>query len=144
MIKAELVFLIVTASALRAAHQQTTAKYNAINYLSELEQRQNKFKADILSIRAQIDQMNKTLNSSTLTPNQQLTTLSEGMADERDTLYNIETYLNMPFEIEPCTCQLNLTADQRDKLQQQIDTVKQSLTNLSNQVDFCPECPQIK
>jgi hypothetical protein len=72
-----------------------------------------------------------------------LTALSEGMADERDTLYNIETYLNLPFEIEPCKT-VNLTAEQRATLQKQIDTVNQSLTNLKAQVDFCPECPQIQ
>jgi hypothetical protein len=65
------------------------------------------------------------------------------MADERDTLYNIETYLNLPFEIEPCKT-VNLTAEQRATLQKQIDTVNQSLTNLKAQVDFCPECPQIQ
>ncbi len=72
-----------------------------------------------------------------------MTALSEGMADERDTLYNIETYLNLPFEIEPCQT-VNLTAEQRATLQKQIDTVNQSLTNLKAQVDFCPECPQIQ
>lgn len=69
MIKVELILLIVAVSALHSAHEQTTPKYNATSYLSDLEQRQNQFKADILNIRAQIDQMNKTLNSSTLTPN---------------------------------------------------------------------------
>lgn len=49
----------------------------------------------------------------------------------------------MPFEIEPCK-QVNLTADQRDQLQKQINAVNQSLNNLQAQVDFCPECPQIQ
>lgn len=117
--------------------------YNADNYLSDLNKRQEKFKADVDSIRAQIQQINLTLNSSTLTPNERLTALSEGLADERDSLYNIETYLYQPFEIEPCR-QVNLSSEQRNTLQQQIDVVNASLQNLSKEVDFCPECPQIK
>lgn len=42
--------------------------------------------------------MNKILNSSTLTIDDQLTAISEGMADERDSLYNIETYSDLPLK----------------------------------------------
>lgn len=49
----------------------------------------------------------------------------------------------MPFEIEPCY-PVNLTSDQRDQLQKQIDNVNKSLNNLQSEVNFCPECPQIQ
>lgn len=49
----------------------------------------------------------------------------------------------MPFQTEPCR-KCNLTAEQKQQLQKQIDTVSSSLDNLSKEVDFCPECPQIQ
>jgi hypothetical protein len=64
------------------------------------------------------------------------------MADERDTLYNMSTYMNLPFEIEPCY-PVNLTSEQRDQLQQQINNVNQSLINLQSQTNICQGCPQI-
>lgn len=46
--------------------------------------------------------MNDVLNSNTLNENEQLTTLEEGLADERDSILTIEDYMNQKSEIEPC------------------------------------------
>ena len=46
--------------------------------------------------------MDKVLNNTQLNPNQSLKVLSEGLADERDSLYNIETYLDRPTKYEAC------------------------------------------
>lgn len=101
MLKVKLIalLLVLSTQALHLAHEQTTNKYNATDYLRNLESRQQKFISDVNLIKKQIDDMNKILNSSTLTIDDQLTAISEGMADERDSLYNIETYLDLPFEI---------------------------------------------
>lgn len=69
MIKLELLFLVIATQALNLGHKQTQTYYNATNYLSDLEARQAQFKTDINLIKSQIDQINKVLNSSTLTPN---------------------------------------------------------------------------
>lgn len=69
MLKLELVLLAVAARALHLGHEQTTNKYNATNYLTDLSTRQQQFIADIQIIRQQIDDMNNTLNSSTLSSN---------------------------------------------------------------------------
>jgi len=55
MIKIELVFLAVVASALHVTHKQTTLKYNSTNYLQDLQSRQDKFTSDIKLIKQQID-----------------------------------------------------------------------------------------
>lgn len=60
-----------------------------------------------------------------------------------DSLYNIETYLNTVSDIEPCQ-PYNLTEEQKTKMQNKINSVKKSLDNLQSEVDFCPECNQIK
>lgn len=68
MINLQVLFLVVAAQALKLGHKQTQIYYNATNYLSDLEARQAQFKTDINLIKTQIDQINKALNSSTLTP----------------------------------------------------------------------------
>lgn len=68
MLKAILFLLVLATQSLHISHKQSAPTYNASNYLSELDQRQAQFKSDINLIRTQIDEMNKTLNSSTLTP----------------------------------------------------------------------------
>lgn len=142
-LKLEAVLLLLgVAHCLHLAADAGEPKYDADNYLQDLDARQQRFEADVKDIRAQIDELNRTLSNSTLTPEQRLSTLSEGIADERDTLYNIETYLYEPFEIEPCR-QVNLTEQQRATLQNQIEAVNRSLGNLSARAEFCPECPQI-
>ena len=69
MIKLELLFIVVAVQALHLSHKQTNTYYNATNYLADLQARQAQFKTDINLIKTQIDQINKALNSSTLTPN---------------------------------------------------------------------------
>lgn len=64
-----LVLLIAIANCLHLAEDNTTSKYNASNYLSELESRQAKFRTDLNNIKAKIDTMNRTLSASTLSPN---------------------------------------------------------------------------
>lgn len=81
MLKAHLIFLAVSVEALHLGHQQTTDKYNATAYMTDLQSRQQQFISDINLIRQQIDAMNSTLNSSTLSSNEQLKAISEGMAD---------------------------------------------------------------
>lgn len=68
MITVQVLLLVVAAQALNLGHKQTQTYYNATNYLSDLDARQTKFKTDINSIKSQIDQINKALNSSILTP----------------------------------------------------------------------------
>lgn len=69
MLKLELIFLAVAAQALHLGHQQTTDKYNSTNYLTDLQARQQQFLVDIRTIRLEIDGMNSTINSSTLSSN---------------------------------------------------------------------------
>lgn len=73
--------------------------------------------------------MDALIKESTIGPNEKLASLNEGMADERDTLYNIETYLDRPFEIDPCQ-EVELNETQREELNNQISQVNTSLSAL--------------
>lgn len=81
MISIAVVLLAITANSLHVSHRQAAPKYNATNYLSQLELRQQQFTADMNIIKQQIANMTQALNSSTITTSGQLKTLSEGMAD---------------------------------------------------------------
>lgn len=52
-------------------------------------------------------------------PKQQLSLLQEGLADERDSLYQIQQYLKLPFNERSCKC-FNFTDDLKDKLRAEI------------------------
>ena len=55
-------------------------------------------------------------------PKMQLSLLQEGLADERDSLYSIQQYLNLPFNERSCQC-FNFTDELKLKLKDSIDEV---------------------
>lgn len=73
--------------------------------------------------------MDSLIKESTIGENDKLAALNEGLADERDSLYNIETYLDRPFEIDPCQ-EVELNEIQRESLNNQILAVNASLQDL--------------
>ena len=44
------------------------------------------------------------MDNANLTNNVRVIQLSEGMADERDSLYQMQQDLNIPFELRECQC----------------------------------------
>lgn len=143
VLKLELFLILVcVGSCLHLATNSSEPTYNADNYLEQLNARQQRLKSDMANIRKQIQELNVIINSTSITDDQKLTELNEGIADQRDALYNIETYLYPPFEIEPCKA-VNLTDAQRERLQQQINKVNKSLNNMSSSIEECQDCPQI-
>lgn len=87
--------------------------------------------------------MDKQLNNSQASPNKTLSVLSEGLADERDSLYNIETYLDRPTKYEPCQ-KVQLTEEQKKNLTAQVQKVRTQLEKLDSKLNFCKTCPEIK
>ena len=92
--------------------------YDQDAYLAALQERQQRFNEDIDQIKLQIQEMDKLLEENTLPQDDKLAALNEGLADQRDSLYNIETYLDRPFEIEPCQ-EVELNDTQREILNEQ-------------------------
>lgn len=87
----------------------------------------------MIKIKQRVDNLKEILNSPDLPPDDALTALQEGMAEERDALYNVEVYLNLPFNLTPCNS-TRLSADQRDSLLKEVEEVKKGLTLLKNQI----------
>lgn len=110
-------------------HQQTKPSntdnvYNKNLYLQELTNIQNRFRTDLNQIKDKFTQMNQELSSTNASSSSQVITLQETLAEERDALYNIQQYLNVPFALKSCEC-LNFTEDQKKQLQTQINEVNQ-------------------
>lgn len=59
-------------------------------------------------------------------PSKKLQILQEGLADERDALISIQQYLNLPLNERSCQC-FNFTKEMKEKIQMQLNNVKQSI-----------------
>lgn len=55
--------------------------------------------------------------------------LQEAIANERDILFNIQEYLQLPFNYELCTC-YNFTKELRSKLREEVKVVRTSIETL--------------
>jgi hypothetical protein len=70
--------------------------------------------------------LDQKLNQSGINPNDQLVILQEGLAQERDALYNVEVFMRLPFGLRPCNS-TRLTSTQSDTLKNQTAQITASL-----------------
>lgn len=59
----------------------------------------------------------------------QLSLLQEGLADERDSLYSISQYLNLPFNERSCQC-FNFTEELQLKLKTSVNEINESIIEI--------------
>lgn len=90
-------------------------------------------------IKQQIDQLKNQLNSTGISSQDQVVALQEGLAEERDALYNVEQFLNLPFNLTPCNS-TSLSKQQRDSLRNQSNSVANSLEQLKAEIVECRNC----
>jgi hypothetical protein len=69
-----------------------------------LQQTQDQFHSDLLQIQKQFAQIDQSIKNAANDPLQQLRVYSEGVADERDSLYSIQQYLKIPYNQRACKC----------------------------------------
>lgn len=55
-------------------------------------------------IKEEINSIHEIMDNSEMTDNVKVIQLQEGMADERDSLYEMEQILKLPFELRECKC----------------------------------------
>lgn len=94
-------FLIFSSLSLHTAHDQTPVYYNEATYLNELQSKQKNLTDQMASIQTQIAALKNDLANNTDT-SYQLTRLQEGLADERESLYQVEKELQLPFYVRGC------------------------------------------
>jgi hypothetical protein len=105
-------------------HTQTSSdkEYDNAIYYNELNGIQTKLNTDLNNIKDQFTRINLQLNNTNISSSAQVIFLQESLADERDALFNIQNYLNVPFALRSCQC-VNLTQPQKDSLKIQIQNV---------------------
>ncbi len=96
-----LVLCLLLPGSFTLSHK-ATSRFNAEKYLSDLSQTQKKLQDDLNEVKEQIDSLNEELANTSDDPNEQLKKYNEGIADERDSIYNIQNYLNLPFDTRFC------------------------------------------
>ena len=69
------------------------------------------------------------LNNTNISSSSKFVYLQETLAEERDSLYKIQTYLNTPYALRSCQC-VNLTADAKDDIAQSIADVSKNISAL--------------
>jgi peptidoglycan hydrolase CwlO-like protein len=131
---------------LHAASPQDPKVYDEDAYLTSLARTQEDFSNDVKAIQAKFTDINLRLKNTNISDSEKLIFLQESMANERDSLFNLQTYLNVPFALRACQC-LNLTQKQKEELQAQIQDVQASIITLESALDgpySNPKCPDGK
>jgi hypothetical protein len=85
-----------------------------------LKSTQATFKKDIDEIKRKVTLLNQELKKDGSNKTYQIVKLQEGLADERDSLYNVETGIKLPFQLRSCQS-YNLTDSQRQQMKTQIE-----------------------
>jgi hypothetical protein len=74
-------------------------------------------------------------------PDDQVKLLSETLAEERDIITRVESYLSLPFSLSACQC-LNIT-DKAD-VEKALQGIQIALQKLTQEASRCELCPQIR
>ena len=103
--------------------------YKAATNLAALQDKFNTYKLDLKRLRGAANNIRRTLANSKANETLGIAALQEGMANERDILFNIEGYLTLPFGVSRCDCYA-ISVSERTRLNDDIKEVKESLSSL--------------
>jgi hypothetical protein len=75
-------------------------------------------------------------------PDTRVRLFQESLAEERDTLRRIETYLGLPFSIGACQC-LNISDSLKSESKVILKSMEDALSRFNDSVSKCVQCPAI-
>ena len=144
MLKLAFLFLSLTLITLTLHIQKHSLqkRYDQSKYLDALQKKQDQFTEDLANIALQIQAINAEFNATNQTQSVTLSKVQEGIAQERDSLYNIESYLNLPLNLKACTC-VNFTDEKREEMKQTLKKLSGNIETLKSKVKDCDECPLV-
>lgn len=93
-------------------------------------------------MRETVNQICRTISNNRANTTLGISSLTEGMAFERDILYNIQSYLNLPFGVSKCDC-YSFSDSEKKRLVNDIKNIKDSFDSLARVVGAIPQCEQI-
>jgi hypothetical protein len=111
--------LLVIMEQVNSLHIQAVVQdpkeYKQETYYSELSGMQVRFSNDLKVINEKFKGINLKLADTNISASDKVIFLQENLAEERDSLFNIQNYLNVPFALRSCQC-INVTQKQKDDL----------------------------
>ena len=87
------------------------------------------------AIKDKFTAINLKLKDTNISASSKVIYLQETLANERDALYNIQTYLAVPFALRSCQC-VNLTTAAKEQLETQIKNAQKSIGQLQHSINF--------
>lgn len=127
----------------RSVHQQAL-NYSETEYLSSLGDIDKKVRADWEQVRKLINNTKEQLSRANISNADKVTVLEESLAEERDVLARIETYVGLPFGLKPCVKTFNLTDQDKRELSLQLHHIRESVSKLQNDIELCGDCPRLR
>lgn len=94
-------------------------------------------------VKSQIEIVGKILDNSTMTNSVKVVEASEGIADERNTLYDMQQILKIPFELRECKC-AQLDQAKRAEVTAKIQSISSVIASTRQSLKKCKEdrCPR--
>lgn len=108
-----------------------------------LESKIRIYREDLRRLREAANQIKRTITNNRANTTLGISTLTEGMALERDILFNIESYLTLPFGVSKCDC-YSFSDAEKNRLNKDIQNIKESLNSLNRVTSGVPQCDQIQ
>lgn len=91
-------------------------------------------------MRTQIDKVRAVVKGGRTDASLAVPALQETLANERDILLNIQSYLTLPFNYSLCDC-YNFSEGQKARLRQDVARIRQSLSAVSGDQAIKRDCP---
>lgn len=96
---------------------------------AQLEKRFDRYRDDLVRLREQVTKLKEQLRAARGDASLSVSALQETIANERDILFNIQEYLQLPFNYSLCDC-YKFTEEQKAKLHEDIGAVKAAIAAL--------------
>lgn len=138
-----LVLYPLSTLSLRSVSNQLPPFYSETGYQTELLSRQTQLQDSISNLEQQLGEIDKKLQDVDTATTSKIVILEEGMAEQRDSLFNIQQSLNLPFSMKKCECK-TLSEEEKLNIQNQIGLIVSSVETLQADLQKCSEndCPK--
>lgn len=117
--------------------------YNEAANKAALESKITIYREDLRRLRQAANDIKRTISNNRANTTLGISTLQEGIALERDILFNIQSYLTLPFGVSKCDC-YSFSDSEKNRLNKDIQGIRDSLNSLGRVVSGVPQCEQVQ
>jgi hypothetical protein len=134
--------LLIVVLALLVVELAADGKpYDEAANKAALESKIRIYTDDLRRLRDTANNIKRTISNNRANSTLGISTLQEGIALERDILFNIQSYLTLPFGVSKCDC-YSFSDSEKKRLNDDIHSINESLQSLGRVVSAIPQCEQ--